>query len=230
MYGSPCMKTVLAIGNKNYSSWSLRPWLALRWAGIAFEERLVQLGGEGYGQGKIAAALAVSPTGRVPSLDADGLTIWDSLAICEWANEQVQGALWPRDASKRAVARSVTAEMHSGFGAVRRDLSMNIRRRAKVTSLPNDTRGDIERITSLWARLRDEHGASGPWLFGERSIADAFFAPVVTRFRSYGIPLSETCAAYSSTLLADEAFLSWERDAVAEPWSIVQTDALWPGA
>lgn len=124
------MATVLFVGNKNFSSWSLRPWLCLRWAGIAFEERVIRLDQPGYGERRIAEVLAVSSAGTVPALEVDGLSIWDSLAIAEWAAEQVaSGVLWPADPSVRAVARAATAEMHSGFAAVRRDLPMNLRRR-----------------------------------------------------------------------------------------------------
>ena len=121
---------LLHIGNKNYSSWSLRPWLALKWGDIAFEERVIPLGGEGYGKSRIPAVLAISPSGRVPSLHVDGIVVNDSLAICEWAAERAPG-LWPKEAGTRALARSAAAEMHSGFPALRRDLSMNIRRRMR---------------------------------------------------------------------------------------------------
>jgi glutathione S-transferase len=216
---------VLYIGNKNYSSWSLRPWLALTWGGIAFEERVIALGGDGYGAGEIKEVVAVSPSGRVPVLHVDGLRIWDSVAICEWAAEK-KPALWPSDPGLRAVCRSVVSEMHSGFAAVRRDLSMNIRRRTTAREWPEDTQRDIGHILAVWTALRMEHRSRGPFLFGERSIADAFFAPVCTRFRTYGVTLEGEAAAYSETVLADEAFRKWEADAIAETWTIASTDAL----
>ncbi len=217
---------ILSLGNKNYSSWSLRPWLVLRWGKIAFEERVISLGGDGYGQGKIAAVKAVSPSGRVPALDLDGRTIWDSLAIAEWAADQVP-SLWPADAITRSEARSASAEMHSGFSALRRDLSMNIKRRVKVTSLKEDTRDDLARLFELWTTLRRRHEKEGPWLFGARSIADAFYTPVATRLRTYEIEQPSLCAAYAQTLLNDADFKVWEADALKETWKIPSTDSLY---
>jgi len=218
---------VLYIGNKNYSSWSLRPWLALKWAGLAFEERLIQLGGQGYGRSQIPEIRAISPSGRVPALEVDGTVIWDSLAICEWAAENARAArLWPEDPMVRAVCRSVACEMHSSFAAVRRDMSMNVRRRTTPRDWPEDTRDDLARIEDVWTTTRARYGAGGPFLFGARTIADAFFAPVVTRLRTYGVPLSSSSAAYSEAVLADPAFREWESAAVAEPWALAATDAL----
>lgn len=215
----------LYIGNKNYSSWSMRPWLALRWGGVAFDEQIVPLGGPGYGKSKIAAVLAVSPSGRVPALHVDGLVIHDSLAIAEWAAERAP-SLWPADAGVRALARSATCEMHAGFAAMRRDLSMNVRRRlAAPPSLPEDTHMDLERLFELWEAALGRHG--GSWLFGARSIADAFFAPVATRLRTYAIAAPARSAAYLETVFADADFQSWEQAAIAEPWTIAQTDALY---
>ena len=218
------MSNVLFIGYKNYSSWSLRPWLVLRWAGIAFEERVVRLDQPGYGRQEIAEVKAVAPNGTVPALHADGpvepLVIWDSLAIAEWAAEQVApGVLWPEDPALRAQARSATCEMHSGFGAVRRDLSMNIRRRmARAPDWPDDTRRQLARLDELWSGLRARHAHLGPWLFGTRSIADAFFAPVATRLRTYAVDTSKATTAYRDTLLADADFLAWEADCIGEHW------------
>lgn len=218
---------VLYIGNKNYSSWSLRPWLALTWAGIAFEERVIPLGGPGYGRGRIPEIRAVSPTGRVPALDLGELVIWDSLSICEWAAETAPSAgLWPADARARAICRSVTCEMHAGFGALRRDLSMNLRRRTAPKQWASDTADDLARVDELWRTTRARWGQGGPFLFGARTIADAFYAPVVTRLRTYGVPLSPDAAAYSEAVLADPAFRAWEAAAEAEPWTMPSIDAL----
>jgi glutathione S-transferase len=216
------MTPVLTIGNRNYSSWSLRPWLCLKWAGVAFDEHRVELDQPGYGEDGIADVLAVSPTGKVPVLRLGDTTIWDSLAIAEWAAEQGaarSGAarLLPEDALRRAQVRSACAEMHAGFSAVRRDLSMNIRRRCTATGLPADTLRDIARIERLWSGLRAAHGARGPWLFGERTMADAFHLPLATRFRTYGIALSPPSAAYAATLLGDTALRQWEDALLAEP-------------
>lgn len=218
---------VLFIGNKNYSSWSMRPWLALRWGGVAFEERVIPLGGEGYGKSQIRDVLAVSPSGRVPVLHLDGAAINDSLAICEWAAEQAP-QLWPDAAMARAQARAAAAEMHSGFAALRRDLSMNIRRRLEAPpQLPDDTQADLKRLYELWGGARDANAKQGPYLFGRRSIADAMFAPVATRLRTYRIDAPPIAQAYCETIFADDAFKQWERDALAETWTISQAEELY---
>jgi glutathione S-transferase len=227
---TPAMSTptpILFIGNKNYSSWSMRPWLALRWAGIAFEERLIPLGGPGYGKSKIEAVLAVSPSGKVPALQLGDTTIWDSLAICEWAAEQ-NPALWPQDPLIHALARSAAAEMHSGFPALRRDFSMNLRRKGALRQTPAgvDAQEDIARVDETWRELRSRFGGAGPYLFGARSIADAMYAPVATRFRSYGVALSPPAQAYANAVLADPAFQEWDAAAQEEPWTIPTTDAV----
>lgn len=170
------MSTVLFVGNKNYSSWSLRAWLCLKWAGIPFEEHLIRLDQPGYGEAKIAEVLSVSPNGRVPAVHHKGLIIWDSLAIAEWAAEQCPTEkLWPDDASLRAQARSVSCEMHSGFAALRRDLSMNILRRSQPPEWPKDTQDDIHRVAQIWSYFRHLNAGKGPYLFGKRCLVDAFF-------------------------------------------------------
>jgi glutathione S-transferase len=220
---------VLYIGNKNYSSWSMRPWLALKWGGIAFEERVIPLGGEGYRQAKIPEIVAISPSGRVPALHADGIVVHDSLAICEWAHEHAPaGSLWPQDANRRALGRSAAAEMHSGFPALRRDLSMNLKRKMDATpNWPDDTHADLTRIFALWSDLRARFGADGPFLLGARSIADAMFAPVATRLRTYAIDAPADAQAYCAALFAGAAFQEWERGAFAETWTIPQADELY---
>ena len=216
---------VLYIGNKNYSSWSLRPWLALKWGGIAFEERVIPLGGEGHGRSQIAEVRAVSPSGRVPALHVGDVVIYESLAICEWAAEQAP-SLWPSDALTRAQARSVASEMHAGFAAMRRDMAMNVRRRlATAPEWPADTRADLERLFTLWGELLSGH--DGPFLFGERSIADAMFAPVATRLRTYAVDAPESARTYCDAIFGDAAFLEWERAGDAESWTIAQTEALY---
>lgn len=216
---------LLYLGNKNYSSWSMRPWLALKWGGIAFEERVIPLGGEGYGQSQIQAVREVSPSGRVPALHVGSVVIHESLAICEWAAEQAPG-LWPADALVRAEARAIACEMHAGFAALRRDLSMNIRRRlAEAPSLPADTRADLTQLYAAWGRLLNRSG--GPFLFGARSIADAMFAPVATRLRTYAIDAPPVANAYCAAIFGDAAFQEWERTAAVEPWSIDQAEALY---
>jgi glutathione S-transferase len=218
-------KPVLVIGNKTYSSWSMRPWLALRWGGIAFEERVIPLGMGGYGKSKNADIRAASPSGRVPVLQIENTMIWDSLAISEWAAERAP-QLWPKDANARAVARSAAAEMHSGFAALRRDLPMNTRRIAPAPrELGEDCAGDIARIVELWVDLRTRFGAEGPYLFGARSIADAFYAPVATRFKTYQVPLPADAQAYCETILNDDAVALWCANAKQEIWAVESTDA-----
>jgi glutathione S-transferase len=221
------MATILYLGNKNYSSWSLRPFLALMWAGIPFEERVIQLGGPGHGKAQSPQVLAVSPSGRVPALAVDGMTIVDSLAIAEWAAENAPSAhLWPEDPRARALCRSVTCEMHAGFAALRRDLPMNIRRRTSLRSMVEETRADLARVEDLWAATRDRYGAGGPFLFGTRTLADAFYAPVATRLRTYSVPMRPASQAYCEAIFADAAFRAWEAAASVEPWTIPETDAV----
>lgn len=219
------MIPVLHIGNKNYSSWSMRPWLALKWGGIAFQEHVIPLGGEGYGRSQIRAILAVSPSGRVPTLHLDGVVIHESLAICEWAAEQTP-LLWPADANLRAEARSAACEMHSGFAAVRRDMSMNVRRRLdREPQWADDVRADLDRLYALWGGLLNRHG--GPFMFGARTIADAMFAPVATRLRTYKVSAPDSAQAYCAAIFADAAFQEWERAAESETWTIAEAEALY---
>ncbi|MGE0044411.1 MAG: glutathione S-transferase family protein [Hyphomonadaceae bacterium] len=218
-------KPILYIGNKNYSSWSMRPWLALKWGGIDFDERVIPLGGPGYGKSQIAEILAVSPSGRVPALHDGAIAIHDSLAISEWAAERAP-SLWPSDPGARALARAASAEMHSSFFALRRDLSMNIKRRvAKEPDWPEDTRADFARLFELWGDALQRSG--GPWLFGARSITDAMYAPVVTRLRTYAVETPASLQPYCDALLNDGAFRDWERGALAETWAIPSTDELY---
>jgi len=222
-------KPRLYVGNHNYSSWSMRPWLCLRWAGIDFEEVLISLARPGYGSGSIAEVAAVSPNGRVPALHVDGHIIWDSLAIAEWAAEFQPGArLWPADWRSRALARSAVCEMHSGFAALRNDLPMNIARRCKVNDWPEATRRDIDRVLALWLSLRDGNASRGPWLCGERGIVDAFYAPVMTRFRTYGVQLPAALAGVAEALFADADFREWEGRPITDGFSV--TDDLYPHA
>ncbi len=204
----------LVIGNKNYSSWSLRPWLALQTAGIAFEELRVSL----YAEGSKDTILRYSPSGKVPCLidHARGdLAVWDSLAICEYVNEQyAQGAMWPVEPTARARARAYCAEMHAGFGALRTHLSMDIRADlsavgAERQRLP-DVAADIARIRALWDSALADCG--GPFLFGSFSIADAFFAPVVTRFATYGVLLPPALAHYAQNVTDLAPMQAWIAD------------------
>jgi len=216
---------VLHIGNKNYSSWSMRPWLALKWGGIAFEEHIIPLGGEGYGQSAIKEVRDVSPSGRVPALHVGGVVIHESLAICEWAAEQAP-SLWPQDSLVRAQARALASEMHAGFAALRRDMSMNVRRRlAKEPNWPEDTRVDLTQLFATWTHALEKSG--GPFLFGARSIADAMFAPVATRLRTYKVTAPAPVGAYCDAIFADADFRAWERAAEAETWTIQTAEDLY---
>jgi glutathione S-transferase len=210
----------LYIGNKNYSSWSMRPWVLLRQAGIPFEERMVRFDAFDADSRFKHEVLKVNPAGRVPVLVDEGLAIWDSLAIVEYLAEKFPDrALWPRDVQARARARSVVAEMHSGFGALRTHCPMNIE-----ASLPQvgalvwrdqaGVRADVERIVGMWTGLLETHG--GPMLFGEFSIADAFFAPVCLRIRSYALPVPGAVMDYVRRVCALPGVKAWIEDALQE--------------
>jgi glutathione S-transferase len=215
---STSARPTLFVGNKNYSSWSLRPWLLLRHFGVAFDEVVVWLDTPEFPR----AAAALSGSGRVPVLRDDGRTVWDSLAICEYANERwLGGAGWPADVDRRALARSAAAEMHSGFNALRAQLPMNVRRRPDAYRWDAAADADIARVQRLWAQLRDRAGDEGPagdagFLLGRFGIVDAMFAPVCVRLRAYGVPVDRVAADYMATILALPAFREWEAAALAE--------------
>jgi glutathione S-transferase len=208
----------LVIGNKNTSSWSLRPWLALRRLGLPFEEVAIDL----RASDKKRRILAHSPSGKVPALQSDGLTIWDSLAILEYVAEcHPDPGLWPREQQARAIARSVSAEMHSGFQALREHCPMDLLGRAPMPVLPEAVAADVRRIVALWRDVRDRFGAAGPFLFGDFSAADAMFAPVASRFRTYLPELAAygddgTAAAYVETIFSMPEMAEWEAGARAE--------------
>ncbi len=205
----------LLMGNKAYSSWSLRPWLALKQAGLPFGEIVVPL----RQPDTAARILAHSPSGRLPCLLDGDRTVWDSLAICEYVAELAPAAgLWPADPHARAVARSVSAEMHSGFTALRYSMSMDLKRDRSGEGMTPETAADIARIEALWADTRARFGSAGPFLFGAFTIADAMYAPVVTRFATYGVAVGAESRAYMDAVLALPAMQDWTADARAEPW------------
>ncbi len=208
------MSLKLVIGNKNYSSWSMRPWLALRASDIAFDEIFIPL----YtGEADKQRILAVTPSGKVPALVDGDVTIWDSLAIIEYAAERFpQARLWPEDRAARAHARSISAEMHSGFMALRNECGMNLHRPVGAIALSADARANIARIEQIWIGCRERYGKSGPFLFGRFSGADAMFAPVVHRFRTYAIEVAPVARDYMAAMMALPAFQEWTRDALAE--------------
>lgn len=211
----------LIIGNKNYSSWSLRPWLLMKVKGITFEEVLIPL----YREDSKAALLHYSPAGKVPALIDKTHVVWDSLAITEYLAEQFPDfGIWPKDASARAVARSVCAEMHSGFNALRSQMPMNLRGHHPGCGHSAETLADIDRIVALWLDCRTHYGEKGDFLFGEFSAADAFYAPVATRFVTYGVALPPGAAAYRDALLALPAMREWTAAGVVETERIAQCE------
>lgn len=212
---------VLVIGNRNYSSWSLRPWLVLRMAGISFREVRIPL----YDPATVAELTTWSPSGRVPVLQDGDLKIWDSLAICEYLAEQFPACrLWPETRQARAIARSVSAEMHSGFTHLRSAMSMNIRSRYPDQGRTPDCLRDIRRILEIWNDCRTRFGAGGAFLFGSFSIADAMFAPVALRFQTYEYELDGCARDYAETLLALPALREWILTASNETENIARFD------
>ena len=200
------MKPKLVIGNKNYSSWSLRAWFLLREAGIEFDEHRIVLDMEDTAR-HIAE---FSSAGRVPILILDGQSVWDTLAIAETVAERwPEKKLWPEDAGARAHARSISAEMHSGFEVLRAQMPMNCRAMGRRVPLPDELTDDIDRIIDIWSECHRRYGDTGPWLFGEFSIADAMYAPVVLRLRTYGINLPESAGVYPHRVLESEAMQEW---------------------
>jgi glutathione S-transferase len=208
------MAIKLVIGNKNYSSWSMRPWLALRAGDIAFDEIFIPL----YtGEADKKRLLAYTPSGKVPVLIDGDVTVWDSLAIIEYAAERFpQARLWPEDRASRAYARSISAEMHSGFAALRNECGMNLHRPVGAIPLSAQARADIARIQQIWTDCRKRYGKSGPFLFGAFSGADAMFAPVVHRFRIYAIEVEPEVRDYMAAMTALPAFEEWTRAGLAE--------------
>ena len=210
----------LYIGNKNYSSWSMRPWVLLKQVGIAFEEITIRFDSFDADSEFRKKASSVNPAGKVPVLEDDGLVVWDTLAIAEYLAERFpEKNLWPQDMAARARARSVCAEMHSGFGALRAACPMNIEADLAATGLliwrdKPAVRSDVARIIAMWRELLAAHG--GPMLFGDFGIADAFFAPVCMRLKNYGLPVPEDIGAYIARVCALPGVKAWMDDALAE--------------
>ena len=210
----------LYIGNKNYSSWSMRPWVLLRQAGIDFEEVMVRFDGFGPEAQFKQLIAPINPVGKVPVLVHDGLVVWDTLAIAEYVAEQFpEHALWPSERTARARARSLCAEMHSGFAALRSACPMNIEAHLpEVGALAlrdkPGVRADLQRLTTMWSQLLAEHG--GLMLFGRFSVADAYFAPVLMRIRTYGLPVPDDVAAYVERVCALPGVKAWIEGALAE--------------
>jgi glutathione S-transferase len=209
----------LLIGSKNYSSWSLRPWLFLRKTAFEFTEQIVHFDASGY-QAQIAA---LSPSRRVPLLIDEGVKIWDSLAICEYVAESTGRGL-PSGRMARARARSVAAEMHSGFQALRNECPMNVRAKDRRVPQTPELQADVARIDAIWSGCRNEHGGAGRWLFGDFSVADAMFAPVFFRFQTYGASLSPASQTYLDHALQDPDLLDWQDAALREGHPLLDVD------
>jgi glutathione S-transferase len=210
----------LVIGNKNYSSWSLRPWMLMKHLGLEFEEKQILLDTPDF-KDQVAQ---FGPSGRVPVLKHGKLTVWDSLAICEYLAD-LTGKGWPEDREARAFARSVCAEMHAGFVNLRMEWPFNARARNRLTPMTPGLEADIDRIDEIWIDCRRQFGNErGPWLFGDYSIADAMYAPVVVRFNTYRAQVSDTTRWYMATALEDDALQSWVRAAQQEPWKLAASE------
>ena len=210
-------KLHLIIGNKNYSSWSLRPWIAMTMAGVPFNETVIPLDTQET-QRLIAAH---SRAGRVPVLHHGKLAVWESLAILEYLAETFpQKGFWPKSAAARAMARSVANEMHAGFSALRTACPMNLRRPRKPLALDDATKSDIARIEEIWRDCRHRFAKGGKFLFGKFCNADAMFAPVVTRLDTYAVPVAPDTREYMNTVMAAPAFLAWKDAALKEEWVV----------
>ena len=214
-------KLHLVIGNKNYSSWSLRPWMALSMAHIPFDETIIPL----RQQQTVEHITEHSAAAKVPVLHHGKVTVWESLAILEYlADIFPDRKLWPEGKAARATARSAATEMHSGFAALRDACPMNLRRPRKAIALTDGVKADIARIDALWRDCRQTHGRKGRFLFGGFGNADAMFAPVVTRFDTYDIKVSAESRVYMEAVLATPAFQAWRRAALQETWTIAAVE------
>jgi glutathione S-transferase len=213
------MTLKLVLGSRNYSSWSLRPWLAMKSAAIPFEETVLPI----YLPGARQAILAFSPSGKVPVLLDGGIRVWESFAIIEYVAEKFPAAgLWPQDAAERAYARAIANEMHAGFLPLRRRCPMNMRRPPGAIELTDDVRADVARIEGIWSECRARSAARGAFLFGAFGAADATFAPVVSRFHTYGIVLGAPGRDYMHAVMNLPAWSAWAKAAAVEPWVLPQ--------
>jgi glutathione S-transferase len=213
----------LIIGNKNYSSWSFRPWIAMKLAGIAFEERVISLNDPDFKR----AIAPVSQNGKVPALDDDGVHVWESLAILEYLAEKFpQAGLWPADARARAHARAVAAEIHGGFVALRSECPMNFWRPVKRRELSADALANVARVDAMWSECQARYG--GPFLFGAFGAADAMYAPVVSRLHTYAVEVGERARAYMGAVMALPAWREWKEAALKEPWVLPDDEPDWP--
>ena len=219
------MALKLIIGNKNYSSWSFRPWIAMKAANIPFEEEVISLDAADFK----ARLSRVSGTGKVPALIDGEIKIWESLAILEYLAEKFPKAqLWPADSAARAHARAIAAEMHAGFVPMRRALPMNMWRPVKRPALDADVQANVARIDAMWTDCRKCFGKAGPFLFGPFGAADAMYAPVVSRFHTYDVSVGEGARAYMQAVMNLPAWAQWKAAGVKEPWVLPEDEPDWP--
>jgi glutathione S-transferase len=215
----------LIIGNKNYSSWSFRPWIAMKVAGIAFDEEVVSLEAKDFKE----RMTRISGTGKVPALADGEVQVWESLAILEYLAEKFPDArLWPADAEARAHARAIASEMHAGFVPLRRAMPMNMWRPVMRRELAPDVQSDVRRIEAMWTDCRTRHGADGPFLFGSFGAADAMYAPVVSRFHTYDVEVNAVARGYMAAVMALPAWGEWRAAALREPWVLPEDEVDWP--
>jgi glutathione S-transferase len=215
----------LIIGNKNYSSWSLRPWIAMKVADIAFQETVISLEAGDFKQ----RVMAMSGAGKVPVLVDGDIRVWESLAILEYLAERFPAAeLWPRDPGARAHARAISSEMHAGFQSLRRQLPMNVWRPVIPRQIESDAKADVARIDAIWNECRSRFGTAGPFLYGAFGAADAMYAPVVWRFHTYGIAVSDVARDYMAAIMGLPAWSEWRAAARREPWVLPHDEVDWP--
>ena len=219
------MALTLVIGNKNYSSWSFRPWIAMKVAGIAFDEVVISLDAPDF-KSRVSK---IAGTGKVPALDDNGIHVWELLAILEYLAERFPDArLWPANASARAHARAISSEMHAGFLPLRRACPMNMWRPVKKRELNNEAVANVRRIEAMWADCGTRYGAGGPFLFGPFGAADAMYAPVVARFHTYDVEVGAPARAYMDAMRVLPAWREWEAAALKEAWVLAEDEVDWP--
>ena len=217
----------LVIGNKNYSSWSFRPWIAMTALGISFEEILIPFGTPLGNPDFRARVAAYTPTGLVPVLIDDDVQVWETLAIMEYLAEKFPDKhLWPADVKARAQARAISSEMHAGFGALRSECPVNLRRPIRERALPEAARANVARVDAMWSDCRAKYG--GPFLFGKFCAADAMYAPMVAQLNTYGQKVSREALAYMETMMALPAWAEWRAAALKETWIVPEDEADWP--
>ena len=219
------MSLHLVIGNKNYSSWSFRPWLAMKVTGIKFDETVISLDAADFK----TRVTALGGSGRVPVLSDGDVRVWESLAILEYLAEKFPAAgLWPKAPAARAHARAIASEMHAGFVSLRRHLPMNVARPVKARTLDAGAAKDVTRIDAIWSGCRKNYGAGGPFLFGSFGAADAMFAPVVWRFHTYAVEMSSTALTYMRAMMALPSWNEWRDAARRETWVLAEDEVDWP--